>query len=73
MNENKWRDSFWALFHILKKDEIFFNELMLLINADYSINKLRKYDGFINSKKEEHDKLRQAIDELVLSLPMGDQ
>ena len=70
--ENKWRDAFWALFHILKKDEIFFNELMLLINADYSINKLRKYDGFINGKKEEHDKLRLAIDELVLNLPQGE-
>jgi len=32
--ENKWRDSFWKLFHILKKDEQFFNELMLLIAYD---------------------------------------
>lgn len=69
--ESKWRDSFWSLFHILKKDEQFFNELMLLIEYDADTCK-RKYSGFINSKKEEHNQLRRAIDELVLGLPEGE-
>ena len=68
---NKWRDRFWDLFHILKSQEVYNDQLMLLIDTDIS-SKLRKYDGFINDKREEQLKRRQEIDALVLGLPQGE-
>jgi len=68
---NQWRDRFWDLFHILKAQEVYNDQLMLLIDTDIS-SKNRKYDGFINDKREEQLKRRHAIDELVLGLPQGE-
>jgi len=68
---NQWRDRFWDLFHILKAQEVYNDQLMLLIDTDHS-SKIRKYDGFIKDKQEEQAKRRLAIDALVLGLPQGE-
>lgn len=69
---NKWRDRYWDLFHIFKAQEVFLDQIMLMISYDKDIGIKRKYDGFIKSKQEEQRKIRQAIDELTLGLPQGE-
>ena len=69
---NPWRDRFWDLFHIFKAQEVYIDHIMLLIDADNSINFKRKYDGFIIDKKQEQQKRRDQIDALVLGLPQGE-
>ena len=69
---NPWRDRFWDLFHLLKAEEVFVDQLLLLVDYDKDLNVKRKYDGFINGKQEERKRRRDAIDTLVLGLPQGE-
>jgi hypothetical protein len=69
---NPWRDRFWEIFHILKAEEVFIDQVLMMVDADSSMNFKRRYDKYIITKQEERQKLRNKIDELVLGLPQGE-
>ena len=69
---NQWKDRYWDLFHIFKAQEVFLDQIMLMITYDKDIGIKRKYDGFIQSKQEEMQKRRNQVDALVLNLPQGE-
>jgi len=69
---NSWRDRYWDLFHIFKAQEVYLDQLMLMITYDKDIGIKRRYDGFIKAKQEEQQKRRDAVDALTLGLPQGE-